>query len=498
MHLRLASAEGGGLTPTGTSPSSTPEPFDALALPGIGAFLKWPHSRKILQLPLLALAVLMIWHGFAGPDLAPRNAATVLSWVHYRGFLLAGLLVAGNVFCMACPFMLPRNLARKFIRPVLHWPAPLRNKWLAVVILAAFFFCYEAFDLWASPWLTAWIIVGYFGLALLIDSVFTNASFCKYVCPIGQFNFTASTVSPLELQVRDHDVCASCQTRDCIKGRRDPVDPSIVVQRGCELALFQPKKIGNMDCTLCLDCVYACPHDNIGLRARLPASELWEDPHRSGVGHFGSRPDLAFFAVVFTFAALLNAFGMVSPVHTVQAWLSDLMGTTAEWPALTALFGVVLVVEPVVLLGGAAAVTRAVTPERGSLLSVATRFAYALVPLGLSMWAAHHAFHLLSGVLTIIPVLQEAMMQLGVGLFGEPLWGLRGVPPGLVTPTEWGLLGLGGLGSLMVARKIAEREYGRDAGAAFVPWAALVVILWISSIWLLQQPMEMRGMMMGN
>ena len=31
--------------------------------------------------------------------------------------------------------------------------------------------------------------------------------------------------------------------------------------RGCELALVQPRKVGNMDCTFCMDCVRACPHD---------------------------------------------------------------------------------------------------------------------------------------------------------------------------------------------------------------------------------------------
>ena len=41
---------------------------------------------------------------------------------------------------------------------------------------------------------------------------------------------------PLELRVRENSTCESCQTVDCIKGRRDPVAPAIVVQRGCELA----------------------------------------------------------------------------------------------------------------------------------------------------------------------------------------------------------------------------------------------------------------------
>ena len=38
------------------------------------------------------------------------------------------------------------------------------------------------------------------------------------------------------------------------------------------------------------------------------------DPRRSGVGFFSQRKDLAALTLVCAFGALLNAFGMVSPV----------------------------------------------------------------------------------------------------------------------------------------------------------------------------------------
>ena len=64
-------------------------------------------------------------------------------------------------------------------------------------------------------------------------------------------------------------------------------------QHGCELWLFQPRKASNMDFTFCLNCVHACPYDNVGLIARTPTSELWTDPYRSGIGRFSRRADLA-------------------------------------------------------------------------------------------------------------------------------------------------------------------------------------------------------------
>src|ERR1700733_14334237 len=102
--------------------------FDLLRVPVIGRFFRWRHARTVLQIPLFLISVAMILHGLFGPRLAPKNLATTLSWVHFRGALVLILLCAGNFFCLACPFMLVRNMARRFFRPRLNWPQKLRNK----------------------------------------------------------------------------------------------------------------------------------------------------------------------------------------------------------------------------------------------------------------------------------------------------------------------------------------------------------------------------------
>lgn len=471
---------------------------DLLKWPLVGRFLHWRHARTALQAPLLLLALLMIAHGLFGPQLAPRNLASLLTWVHFRGFLVLALLVAGNLFCMACPFVLVRDLARRISAPVRNWPRKLRNKWVAVALFVLVLFGYEVLDLWGSPWWTAWLIVGYFTAAVVVDSLFRHAPFCKYVCPLGQFNFAASTVSPLEVRIADPEPCARCETLDCIKGTRSASNPDRVVQRGCELALFQPLKHGNMDCTFCLDCVHACPHDNIQITARVPASELWDDPRRSGIGVLSQRKDLGLLALVFTFGALLNAFAMVSPVAAVRDAIGGILGTTSTAPVLAVLFIGVLVVEPVILLGGAAWATRRATGEAASLPALATRFAFALVPLGLGVWTAHYAFHFLTGLWTVIPVTQSALIDLGLPWLGAPAWRLGGLPPVNVFPLEMGFLGLGLVGSLLVAWRIAQRDFGARAGRAFVPWALLCATLFVAAAWLMTQPMEMRGTVMGS
>lgn len=473
-------------------------PFDLLKLPVLGRFLQQKHARTMLAVPMLLVSVAMILQGLMGPTLAPKNLATVLTWVHFRGALVLALLCAGNLFCMACPFMLVRNAMRRFVKPRLNWPRALRNKWIPVALFALVLFCYELFSLWSSPWLTAWVILGYFAVVLVIDGLFKHATFCKYVCPIGQFNFMAATASPLEVAVREPAVCDSCGTKDCIRGRREADSELVILQRGCELALFQPAKVGNMDCTFCLDCVHACPHDNVGILSRLPAGELMSDPQRSGVGLFSRRKDIAALAIVFCFGALMNAFGMVSPVYAVEAWLGRLLHVQQEAPVLGLLFAVFLVVEPALLLGGAAWITRAWAGVQGAWLSVTVRYTYSIVPLGFGMWLAHYGYHFFTGLYTIVPVTQNALAEVGWAVLGDPRWTLVGLPKTIVEPLEFGFLMLGLAGSLLIAWRLAEDDSEEHAVRAFAPWAVVCMILFTASVWLMMQPMDMRATMMAG
>jgi ferredoxin len=468
-----------------------------LLVPGLGRLLQWRHARTFLQIPVLIVSVAMILHGLFGPTLAPKNLATTLTWVHFRGALVLVLLASGNFFCLACPFMLVRNAARRFFQPHFNWPRILRSKWISVALFALILFTYELFDLWASPFWTAVLILAYFVTVLVVDGFFKHASFCKFVCPIGQFNFIASTVSPLEIKVRQQGVCDACATKDCIRGRREADSPFVVIQRGCELALFQPQKVGNMDCTFCLDCIHACPHDNVGIVSRLPASELMTDPRRSGIGFFYRRKDISALVLVFTFGALVNAFGMVSPVYALEAWLGTLLHIHSEAPVLAIIFAFFLLVEPVLLLGLAAWITRAWSGRQRAIVPLALRYSYGLVPIGFGVWLAHYGFHFLTGLLTFVPVTQNALAALGWPILGEPRWSLTGLPRNLAQPVELGFLLLGLAGSLLVSYRLAEEDVQEHAYRAFTPWAAVCLILFAGAVWLMLQPMEMRGTFMS-
>jgi cytochrome c oxidase assembly factor CtaG/polyferredoxin len=422
-----------------------------------------PLLRRVAQGAMLLVSIAVIADGFRGTQVAALNLAGVLPWIHWRALSMLALLVVGNLFCSACPFMLVRDGARGLSAPLrsrfnkirqrqaeppappFRWPRVLRNKWLGVSLIALYLWAYEAFSLWDSPWLTAWLITAYFAAAVLVDSLFRGASFCKYVCPVGQYHFVVSLVSPREIAVRDKATCQRCQTYDCIRGNEKA--------RGCELYLFQPKKASNLDCTFCLDCVKACPHDNVGLLSVIPGKTLLSNAYRSSIGRLSKRADLAALVLLLVFGAFVNAAGMVAPVMTFEH----------RWHARLGVQAMPLIVGAFVLAGAVLLPLAAFwlcSVVNGSA-SEARRLAFSLAPLGVAMWAAHFLFHAAS-VWTTASMAWLQILLLDAGL----------------------------LFTLYLAWRIAQSHM-----KLFAPWAGVACLLFAAGVWIFFQPMQMRGMM---
>jgi cytochrome c oxidase assembly factor CtaG len=465
--------------------------WDLLSIPFVGAMIQWRYSRRVAQTVMLLLALLTIADGLFGHQMSSMNLAGVLPWTHWRGLSIIALLIAGNFFCMACPFMLTRDLGRRFLPGRFRWPRRMRSKWLAVGLLALYLWSYEAFSLWDSPWLTAWLIIGYFVASFVVDGLFKGASFCKYVCPIGQFNFVQSLVSPLEVKARNLDVCLSCATRECIRGSS--------VQRGCELQLFVPRKSGNLDCTFCLDCLHACPHQNVGLISISPASQLIPNRARPRFGRLARRTDVAALALLLVFGAFVNAAGMIAPVTEWEQSLQNQFGFSSPLPVIALLFAFGLLIAPAIMAVSCGTISKAFGGIRVQWKKLTSSFVMALVPLGFSMWVAHFVYHLLTGASAIVPVLKRAASDVGISFLGRPDWS----PSGPIVPIDWVtsiqvlLLGGGLFLTLYVCWRTAFSftKQTRSAFGLLLPWAAFAVALYATGVWIVFQPMQMRGMM---
>jgi hypothetical protein len=254
-----------------------------------------------------------------------------------------------------------------------------------------------------------------------------------------------------------------------------------------------------MDCTFCLDCVHACPHDNVGIVASTPGGELWLDSFRSGIGRWSKRWDLAALVLVLVFGAFANAAFMTTPVMDwrdriteAASWISPLMTTTL-------LCMLAFVAVPMITMATLAALSRWLGGLRASRAEIAARFSFALVPLGFGMWLAHYSFHLFTSYATVVPATQRFAADLGGTFLGAPSWNCACCLP----TADWLLrleivsLDLGLLLSLYAAYRIAQSQaqgWPKILGA-FAPWALLILFLFAMGIWLVFQPMQMRGTM---
>jgi hypothetical protein len=126
----------------------------------------------------------------------------------------------------------------------------------------------------------------------------------------------------------------------------------------------------------------------------------------------------------------------------------------------------------------------AATIRRGGAL--ACRLSLALVPVGVALWGAHLLFHLVTGGRAVWPVLERALTT------SAPAWALACAcdAPSWLTTVQLLLLDAGLLLTLYLGWRIAGRRARRSPFAAFGAFAA---VLWLAGVWILLQPMTMRG-----
>jgi hypothetical protein len=340
---------------------------------------------------------------------------------------------------------------------------------------------YEWLDLWASPLLTAWIVIAYCLAAFTLEMVFRESPFCKYVCPLGAFNFTYSMASPTQISAVDLKTCKECEGKECVNGSAQVL--------GCGTELFVPVLNSNMDCTLCLDCARACPYENVKLSLRKPLIELRTAPYRA-------RWDHIFLISSLTFMGILNAFGMVPPIYTLQKWMAETLGLSSDPIRLLIIFILAVVVIPASVILVNSWIGKIIGNATGELRMLAGQYSPSLIPLGFGIWLAHYGFHFAIGGMTIIPVMHNFTLDHNFLWFGSDVnWGVGFLlPEGLIFPLQVAIVLLGFVVSLIVlANRGMGQQHGTNALGELLPWAITLMVLTVISLSIFNLPMEMRG-----
>ena len=437
------------------------------------AWLRWLVRRRGLQslamLVTLAGFVLAVLTGLFGTPVGSANFAIIFVWIIWWAALKVVLVpLFGRAWCAVCPIPGPgewvqrRGIVVKGNRPPLtldwKWPRRLANGWLQngmLVLVTAL-----SPIILTVPRVTGVVLLAFILLATALSLLFERRTFCRYVCPVGSFVGVYALVAPLEVRVKDGEVCRAHAEKECYLGSAQG--------HGCPW-LIQPWRLErNAHCGLCTECLKTCPKDNVAVQVRPFGADLWVRQ--------GRRLDEAFTALIMLTGALLYSAVFLGPWGQLKDWA----GTTS-WSGRAVYSVAFLALNLLVVPGAFLGVTwlsRALGRARDLPLREGfAHYAYALVPLGLSLWIAFSFAFLFVNGSYAVSVLSDPFGW-GWNLFGTRAFPHTPVLLGALPYIEIVTVVAGLVLSIRVAHRIVGERcvQGRER-LALIPLAAFMTAL---------------------
>lgn len=374
-----------------------------------------PWPQFVIRALTLAGFLFTIAVGIFGSRMGSHNFAIIFVWIAWWTALKLGFIpLGGRSWCSVCPIPLPgewiqrggilkagrrRGLNRR-------WPKWLRSTWLqssAFLVIGMF----SAITL-TNPRVTSWILAALFALAIGLSLIFENRAFCTYLCPIGGFTGIYAKTAPIEVRVLDKSICATHRPKTCYQA--------------CPWGIYPVSLRDSAACGLCLECLRACPKDNLALNVRPFGDDL-----------ITARPaqnlDEAFFATVMLGSALAFAAVFTGPWGSLKS-AAYAIGSS-EWAIYVLGF---LALNLAVLPGLftlSVWLSKFKDTQHTLRVAIASQ-AQALLPLGLSAWIAFTLSFALPKANYVLSVISD---PLGWG------WNLLGTAgasrlPGLIEPGQ--------------------------------------------------------------
>ena len=269
-------------------------------IPWLRLLLKNPWPQFLLRLIMLLGFVFTIATALLGSRVGSHNFAIIMVWIAWWTTLKLGFIpFGGRSWCSICPIPLPGEWlqqggiieqGRRRLGLRLKWPKTLRGSWLQSggFLLIGLFSAVTLTD----PHVTGWVLLALFFLAVGMSLVFEHRAFCTYICPIGGFSGMYSKAAPVEVKVIDKEVCASHGDKSCY--------------RACPWGVYPLAMKDSSACGLCMECLRACPKDNLALNLRPYGTDLTQ-PVSS------TRLDETFLALIMLGSALVFSAVFLGP-----------------------------------------------------------------------------------------------------------------------------------------------------------------------------------------
>jgi ferredoxin len=280
--------------------SKDPFGWDLLAVSPVRGLLKTPVLPVALQILALAGVSALAINGWGvglaeSPEelltLRKTNLTTLFVWGLWWPGMIAVALLAGRLWCTVCPMELVNRIGDALARRI-GWPRArlgrsLKAGWVIVLVYVVLQLLVAGFSIHRVPHHTSLMLAALFGTSLVTGLLFRDPrSFCRAFCPAGALLSVYGRYTPLQLEIRDPDVCGRCKTKDCVAEKnRFRFD-----KRSCP-SMIQPFRRRQSDpCVLCFQCAKVCPHENIGFG--------WVRRTASSRKHRGLKPFEALFLLV--------------------------------------------------------------------------------------------------------------------------------------------------------------------------------------------------------
>ena len=427
---------------------------------------RWP--QLILRVATLSGFVFTIAVGLFGSLVGSHNFAIIFVWIAWWTALkLVFIPFGGRSWCSICPIPLPGDWLQQggVLQPGQHrvgmnlrWPKRFRGSWMqsgAFLLIGLF----SAVTL-TSPQVTGWVLLAIFGLAMGMSLVFEKRSFCTYLCPIGGFSGMYAQTSPVEVRIIEKDICIQHDVKSCYQA--------------CPWGLYPVAFQDSSACGLCMECLRACPSDNLALNLRPFGTDL-------GRPKLNFRLDESFLALVMLGSVVTFAAVFIGP----WGWLKSAAFEVGSLPWIgyaSAYLALNLLLLPAIFFT-AVWTGEKLSAKNFSLKRAISTQAQVLLPLGLMAWIAFTVSFVLPKLNLVVSVLNDPFG------WGWQLLGLNEINrmasiSGISAILQVGLLLVGFFWSVSVSRKISTQN-SKKPQRLNLPVVAFNLLFTLAMLWLL-------------
>ncbi len=432
--------------------------------PFIKRTLKSRYPQLAVFIVMLVGYIFAILAGLIGTPVGSHNFSIVFVWIAWWAILiLVAVPFFGRGWCAVCPIPLPGEWLQRGAmltppdkRPKwlnLRVPKMFRNIWLqniSFLLLALF-----SSVLLTTPNITGIVLAAMLFAAIGLSTIFERRAFCRYLCPVGGFIGIYSQTAPIELRIKDKQVCVKCEGKPCYNGSSQGY--------GCPWDVFPGGLTKNTYCGLCMECIRTCPHDNIAVNLRPFSADLVKP---------SARMDEAFKAFIMLGSAIIYAGVLLGPWGALK---------DAAYNVGSSAWFIYVIVFLSIIFGLLPGLFSLSLYQRQNNIPFKQRFASlstALIPLGLMFWVAFSLSFVLTNASYIFAALSDPL-GLGWNLFGTANTVWQPILTSILAPAQTLALVGGLIWSARTAQKAANETRTSSCPIIFYCFLLTLFMLWL-------------------